>query len=278
MHPIGYIRVREAGAGQAQKFHARHQPVSHDRQHYVLELLPDPRLRAGLKDLQGFSRIWLIWWFHLNQTWRPEVLPPRGPARRRGVFATRSPRRPNPLGLTSVPLLGIDGRRLLLGPCDMVDGTPVLDIKPYVPAHDAFVDERGGWTDELVANESAPAPYTVQWSALAQHQSLWLRQHWQIDLQARVTELLSRDPSPHRTRRIKRTRDGLSRIECGAWRAHFTVADGCVTVSEWAPGYPMRLLYLPGYEVVPDCLAQRAFYDTFARSPSVAPGERQVGS
>jgi hypothetical protein len=81
---IGHIR-----SGKSVKFQALHQPDEHAGETSVLELLPREELRRGLQDLQGFTRIWLIWWFHRNQSWRSLVLPPRGMAKRRGVFATR---------------------------------------------------------------------------------------------------------------------------------------------------------------------------------------------
>jgi tRNA (Thr-GGU) A37 N-methylase len=68
------------------------------------------RLEQALQDVAGFDRVWLLWWFHRNETWRPLVLPPRGPSQRRGVFATRSPHRTNPLGMTPVRLLGVEAR------------------------------------------------------------------------------------------------------------------------------------------------------------------------
>ncbi|KAB2654137.1 MAG: tRNA (N6-threonylcarbamoyladenosine(37)-N6)-methyltransferase TrmO, partial [Verrucomicrobia bacterium] len=142
--PLGHVRT-----AKALKFDARHQPDEAEAESNVIEIVPSPEHRRALQDLEGFSRIWLVWWFPLNATWRPLVLPPRGPAPRRGVLATRSPHRPNPIGLTAVQLLGVEGTRLRIGPCDLVDGTPILDIKPYIPAYDAFPDEKDGWLQEV---------------------------------------------------------------------------------------------------------------------------------
>ena len=97
MRPIGYVRTQKS-----LKFEALHQPDEEIEEQSVLELLPGEEYRRALQDVEGFSRIWLIWWFHRNSSWRSLVLPPRGPAHRRGVFATRSPHRPNPLGITPV--------------------------------------------------------------------------------------------------------------------------------------------------------------------------------
>ncbi len=224
-----------------------------------MELLPDCGYEQALQDLAGFERIWLLSWFHRNANWRPLVLPPRGPARRRGVFATRSPHRPNPLGLTSVALLGITGRRLRIGPCDLVDGTPIFDVKPYIAAHDAFPAARAGWIDAMEAELREPARFTVTFTAIALTQAQWLRETWRIDFTPRLIELLSRDPAPHRTRRIKRRNAAEFEIGCGAWRAVFIVEEETVCVQSLEPAYPMRFLTRPGYYAVPDREAQMAF-------------------
>jgi tRNA-Thr(GGU) m(6)t(6)A37 methyltransferase TsaA len=102
-----------------------------------------------LLDLVGFERIWLLSWMHLNNpAWSPTVRPPRG-GQRRGVFATRSPHRPNPIALSCVRLLGIDGRVVQVAAHDLIDGTPIVDIKPYLPFADAFPDAAAGWVDAL---------------------------------------------------------------------------------------------------------------------------------
>ncbi len=264
LKPIGFIRT-----GKQVKFQALHQPAEGEAENNVLELLPGSNFEQALQDVAGFDRVWLLWWFHRNETWRPLVLPPRGPSKRRGVFATRSPHRPNPLGMTPVRLLGVKGRTLLLGPCDLVEGTPVFDVKPYVPAYDSFPEAKAGWIEEVDALTEAPARFAVEFSELAQAQVAWLREAWQVDFTARLVELLSRDPTPHRTRRIRKRASGALEIGCGAWRAEFSVdaATARVTVKALETGYPLRFLTREGYEAVPDREAQMAFLE---RWPEVA--------
>lgn len=113
-----------------------------------------------IQDLSGFDRIWLIFAFHLSEGWKSSVKPPRG-GPKRGVLATRSPHRPNSMGLSAVELVMTEGRTLHLRGVDLLDGTPVLDIKPYVPYADAFPGAKAGWIDELDAKlgrNSAPGP------------------------------------------------------------------------------------------------------------------------
>ena len=256
LRPIGFIATQKQV-----KFQALHQPSEDQPERNVLELLPEPGYERALQDLAGFSRVWLLWWFHRNASWRPLVLPPRGPARRRGVFATRAPHRPNPLGLTPVQLLGIEGRRLWLGPCDLVDGTPVFDIKPYIPAFDAFPEAGGGWTDEVEAALRAAPQFTVRFAPLAETQAEWLQTRWEIDFRPRLMELLARDPSPHRTRRIRRRGDALFVIGCGAWLAVFSVESKTVDVLALEPAYPLRFLHNPDYADLPDREAQLACWE-----------------
>src|SRR5258706_13579969 len=115
----------------------------------VLELDPERIPEAALRDLDGVERIWILSFRDRSGTWAPGVRPPRGAREKRAVFATRSPDRPNPLGLSAVKLVRIEGTRLFVSGIDLLDGTPILDIKPYVPYADAFPDSRAGWIDAI---------------------------------------------------------------------------------------------------------------------------------
>ena len=149
MDVIGRIRTpfRE-------KFGAPRQPGLATAARGVLELEPPFDRPESLDGLEEFSHVWLLWAFHLAsrkpEDWSPTVRPPRlGGNRRLGVFATRSPFRPNPLGLSAVRLLAVEREacRLVLGGVDLVDGAPVFDIKPYVPYSDSIADASAGFAD-----------------------------------------------------------------------------------------------------------------------------------
>lgn len=252
--PIGFIR-----SGKPLKFDARHQPDEKQAETNILEMLPGDKYQKALKDLEGFDRIWLLWWFHRNTDWRPEVLPPRGPSKRRGVFATRSPHRPNPLGITPVQLLEIKKGKLILGPCDLVDGTPVFDIKPYIPSYDSFPEAKAGWIDEVDAALEGPPAFTVSFSPQAAEHMAWLKQEWSVDFESRLLEILSRDPSPHRTRRIRSRHGDLYDLGCGAWYAIFEVKGQVVHVLHLKPAFPLKFLTDPARPEIPDKDAQLAF-------------------
>ncbi len=159
--PIGVVRTP-----YTRRIDAPHQPTvvegteSGSSARATLELdasLPE----AVLRDLDGFERIWLIFAFHFSEGWSPLVQPPRGPKAKRGVLATRSPHRPNAIGLSAVELVAVEGRTLHLRGVDLLDGTPVLDLKPYVPYADAFPGSRAGWidvVDAITGSHSAPGP------------------------------------------------------------------------------------------------------------------------
>jgi tRNA (adenine37-N6)-methyltransferase len=252
--PIGVIHTK-----MRVKFDTPHQPANSVKEENVVELFPNMRLEEGLRDLEGFERIWLIWWFHKNANWRPLVTPPRGPGKRRGVFATRSPHRPCPIGITSVPLISISGRRLIVGNSDLLDKTPILDIKPYISSVDAFADQRVGWLGDVEQELKKPAAYTVKSSQLAKEQLAWLSDNWGIDFITKVTAILERAPERSRTHRITSPKNGIYRLSSGGWRVYFSVSGVEVLIERVAPGYPQRLLIKSGYDSIPDREAQIEF-------------------
>jgi tRNA (adenine37-N6)-methyltransferase len=105
----------------------------------------DARVHGALRDLDGFSHLWLLVHLHRVDGWAPEVVPFLDDERPRGVLATRSPRHPNPIGLSLVDLIAVEAGALRIRGIDLLDGTPLLDVKPYVPLFDARDDVRAGW-------------------------------------------------------------------------------------------------------------------------------------
>lgn len=211
----------------------------------------------ALEDLAGFERIWLLFWFDRAEGWRPKVLPPRS-EEKRGVFATRSPHRPNPLGMTAVRLARVDGLVLHVEGLDLVDGTPILDIKPYIPYADAFVESKTGWLEV----KEARSAWTVVTTELAEDQLGWVAAETGFDLRARVVAALSLGPQPHAYRRIKETADGARVLSVKEWRIRFAVleAEKKIVVERAFTGYRERDLER-GREAVHD--VHRAFVARF---------------
>jgi tRNA-Thr(GGU) m(6)t(6)A37 methyltransferase TsaA len=117
-------------------------------------------LQNLLQDLGGFSHVWLLFACHLSRGYNDLVTPPRD-TKKRGLFATRAPDRPNPIGLSAVRLLRVDKRVLWVGAHDLLDGTPILDLKPYVAAYDAIPHARAGWVAAL--DESGRPDHRAWW-------------------------------------------------------------------------------------------------------------------
>jgi len=251
--PIGFLR-----SGKRSKFSLPHQPVGNADERNVVELNPGRQFEQALLDLEGFDRVWLVWWFHRHRNWKPQVLPPRGPKRKRGVFATRSPHRPNPIGITPVRLIRVEKRRLVVGEVDVLDGTAILDIKTYVPGIDSFPQSKAGWVDELERAQEEPARFQVAVSELAEAQAAFLEGEWGLEILEKAVDRLAADPSPHRTRRISRHGSEFL-MSCGAWRVFFTVAGEIIEVLRIAPGYPHEYLVDPKKTRIADRQAQIAF-------------------
>jgi len=148
MRPVAYVRSPFTATTQIPKG-----PRVEHTAEGVIEVLPE--LAAGLQDVEGFSHLFVVWVFHQADGFDLVGTPPFDD-RPHGVFATRSPRRPNPIGLTVVELLGREGTRLRVRGLDMLDGTPVLDLKPYLSSV-APEKLRRGWLAEVEARKSAKA-------------------------------------------------------------------------------------------------------------------------
>ena len=188
---------------------------------------PEYRNPDALRGIEGFSHIWVLWEFSLSVRggFSPTVRPPRlGGNKRIGVFATRSPFRPNPIGLSSLRLVGPEhdgenGTVLIVEGADMVDGTPIYDIKPYLPFTDSHPDAVGGYTEE------------TKTYSLSVEDKDGILAHLPEKERESLYALLSHDPRPS-----YREDDG-SRIYGVSFRDYdcrFTVKDGVLSVKELA--------------------------------------------
>ncbi len=229
LEPIGILRCRHST-----KIEAPRQPAAAEDDAGVIELYPDRNFDHALEDIGGWERLWVIFWFHHNAAWRPKVLPPRSATGRKGVFATRSPHRPNPLGLSVLRLDRVEGLKLFVRDVDLLDGTPVLDIKPYVAYSDAFPEAASGWLEP--ARDPAPA-YTVQFTPEADAQLEWIAARSELPLRERIVGTLPLGPQPHPYRRIRGEADGTLRLAVQDWRVQFSVAGREVVVTRITSGY-----------------------------------------
>lgn len=188
---------------------------------------PEFRNTDALRGIEGYSHLWIIWQFSqaVRQEWSPTVRPPRlGGNTRMGVFATRSPFRPNNLGLSCVKLLRVEqtennGTVLHVAGADLMDGTPIFDIKPYIPYSDSFPDATGGFTDtaeDFILEVNFPAHLLVRLPESKRQAAIGV---------------LSHDPRPSYQKKPDRTY-GLS---FAGFDIRFTVQGKTLTVCEVIP-------------------------------------------
>ena len=223
----------------------------------VVELKEGFRFEEALRDLAGFDRIWLLFEFHLNQTWRPMVRPPVSPSGRRiGVFATRSPHRPNRIGMSCVELEKIEGLRLFVRNSDLLDRTPVLDIKPYIPRADAFPDARAGWLED-----AHPDTWQVSIMPSAADDMAFIRSLSGLDLENFCRVQLTLDPLSTERKRLETMPDGTLTIGCRTWRIAFRADERTRTVEVFAVRSHYRAEELAAG--TPDPYGDKAFHRAF---------------
>jgi len=194
-------------------------------QNVVSTIVFEPEFRdsTALRGIEQFSHLWIIWQFSeaVREDWSPTVRPPRlGGNKRMGVFATRSPFRPNAIGLSSVKLEGIEqtaeGTVLLVSGADLMNGTPILDIKPYLPFTDCHTDATGGYADEKF-------DYSLKVEIPDE-----LLTNIPLDKRESLIGILSQDPRPSYQNDDSR----VYGFEFGKNEIKFTVSDGVLKVIE----------------------------------------------
>ncbi len=252
LQPIGYIHTPFDD-----RYDAPRQPGLGIAREGIIMLEQGMNFEQALTDLAGFERIWLLYWFDRNANWKPMVLTPRSGSTKHGLFSTRSPHRPNPIGMSVVDLLEVSGRKIRVGNVDLLDGTPILDVKPYLPYADSYPESRIGWVEEL---DQKPG-YSVSWSEGAQHQASWLKSEFGIDLIQRANEVLSDDPLPHPYRRIT-AQGGCFALAIRSWRLDFEITSETLEVRVIAvrSGYSAPINGIMIEDVLHDREAHLAFH------------------
>lgn len=198
---------------------------------------PEYQVQEALRGLEGFSHLWLLWGFNTD-SWSPTVRPPRlGGNTRMGVFATRSPFRPNPIGLSSVRLIKVESREseegrqlsLLVSGADVMDGTPIYDIKPYLSFSDSHPDAENGF-----AEESKDYHLDVVWENINRDQvktsTRVLHDSYTppADIQREIAYILSQDPRPAYQDNPQRE----YKMDYGGWRVTFSAKKNTIFVKK----------------------------------------------
>jgi len=198
MNNFSFSPIAVISSCYKEKFSIPRQPDLVSEATAELTLIKSYASEEIVRGLEGFSHIWILFAFHAVPLghWKPMVRPPRlGGNKRLGVFATRSTYRPNPIGLSAVSLLDIRAEngevKLMLGSCDLLDGTPVLDIKPYLPYADAIPHAKGGF-----AAQAPEKKMIVKFSTSAAESCISASQRLDVDVKLFIEQLLSLDPRP----------------------------------------------------------------------------------
>lgn len=183
-----------------------------------------------LEGLDGFSHIWLIYTFHQNQNWKPMVSPPRIHPKKVGVLASRAPYRPNQIGMSLVKLEKVHNDSIEVSEFDLLDQTPIIDIKPYVHYSDSRDNSKQGW----LINEDT---YKIKFTTKAKEQAQWILQNADLDFYQIAYTQLSTQPFNEKIKRLEKLEDHYI-LKYRTWRIKFKETDiGTIEVLGFSSGY-----------------------------------------
>ena len=183
-----------------------------------IELDPGQNFEQALDSLNQFDRIWVLYHFHHNSNWKPMTLPPRGTTGKVGVFSTRSPYRPNPIGLSCLRLLKIDGLKLWVEGADLMDQTPIIDIKPYLALHDSFPEASMGWLEGVDSLR-----WTILINTEAQSRLEWLSSKGEEKIKTFMLRQLEYDPTNSEKKRVHENEFHWT-LAYRTWRIDFRIS------------------------------------------------------
>lgn len=224
LKPIGFFE-----SAQVEPYQAGRQPDE-------LGLFGRIKLNSGenfeqaLQDLDGCTHLWIIFGFHHNDNWKPLVQTPRS-NKKVGVFATRAPYRPNPIGLSLVELHSIDGLILNIGPNDILDGTPIYDIKPYHPEYDHAENAKIAWLEDAAHKQNK-----ISFSPFAEGQLDFLDTHGVKELKAFIIRQLEFDPTNKDKKRVEQ-QEHFWTLSYRTWRIDFSLNDEQIGILSIRSGY-----------------------------------------
>jgi tRNA (adenine37-N6)-methyltransferase len=229
--PIGFVRTTAVEKSAAPR------QASESTIEGELDLSSYPHAEDALCGLEAFSHVWVIYVFHHNAGFtKSKVAPPRSDEKI-GVLASRSPHRPNPLGLSLVEIVAIEGCRVRVRGVDMLDGTPILDLKPYLPYADVAASASHGWL-ERAAPTSDPGPrFSVEFAPEARATCAWFTERTGFDVVARVETVLATGPRAHAYRRIRARPDGTSELALKSLRLGFRAEGRVIRVLDVSSGF-----------------------------------------
>lgn len=231
MTPITFNPIGVLKSDQVEPYQASRQPDGLS-QEAVITLNSGQNFEQALTDLGGCSHLWIIYAFHKNKNWKPLVQTPRS-NRKIGVFATRAPYRPNPIGMSLVKLERIEGLNIYIGPNDILDGTPILDLKPFHPEFDVAEEAHIDWLESSVTPKM-----NITFSPLA-HEHLEFLENQNSDLEqikSFIYRQLEYDPTNDKKKRVEFNQSYWI-LSYRTWRVDFIVQDDTVAILGIRTGY-----------------------------------------
>ncbi len=222
LHPIGIFKGDQKTPAEA----PRQASLSKDSTG-IVELTREIPLES-LRDLKGFDHIWLLYTFHQNSQWSSLVRPPRGRGKR-GVFSTRSPYRPNPIGMSCVKLERIEQRKIFVKDVDLLDGTPILDIKPYLTYADSFPEATLGWIEDC-------EDFDISMTKRFEEKLDWLQSHFTVSLRNVLSNHLTYEPTNSKIKRVKPSSEGFV-FSYKTWRFYFRIDGRRLSLVDVGSGY-----------------------------------------
>ena len=206
------------------------QGIFSDASGYI-ELVRGENYEQAIKDLDGFGYIWVIFVFHHNSSWKPLTNPPYSDGKgKKGVFATRSPYRPNPIGMSCVKLEKICGNRIYIKGCDILNNTPIIDIKPYISDYDSFPDASRGWLDNI-----EKVNYSLHYTGDAEKKINFLKNH-NTDITGAISSQLAYNPFDPTRKKFEICDDQLI-FRFKSWKVFFSIDGEIITILNLYSGY-----------------------------------------
>jgi len=228
LKPIAYFHCSKKNPYEA----ARQATADLSTETGEIHFLESSNFEQALDGIEGFSHLWVIFQFHLNSHWKAKVSPPRGSSQKMGVFATRSPHRPNSLGLSCVRLIERRGLILAVQNFDLLDQSPIFDIKPYLTYADSMPEARLGWLENIEAER-----FEVSFCALAREQISFLGKLGLTEIENFLHQQLSYEPMNRQKKRLEVISESQAILAYRTWRVSFSITQKEVTILNLFSGY-----------------------------------------
>lgn len=222
--PIGYFETL-----QIEPYQAGRQPDGLGLNGKI-KLNSGQNFEQALQDLDGCSHIWIIFGFHLNNNWKPLVQAPRA-KNKIGVFATRAPYRPNPIGMSLVKLIKVEGLEIEVAENDILNNSPIYDIKPFHPEYDQAESAHIKWLENTDLEKNK-----ISFSPFAENQLEFLEKNNVKELRAFIVRQLEYDAVNHKKKRVEQNQS-LWTLSYRTWRIDFSFAENAIGVLSLRSGY-----------------------------------------